>query len=66
MPNDLSQEPKTAAVLGLGSVGSGWAALMIARGIAVRGFDPGEGAEALSRDLITKAWPSLIQLGLTE
>ena len=58
-------EPKTVAIIGLGSVGSGWAALLLAKGIAVRGFDPGDGAEALSKDLIAKSWPSLIELGLT-
>ncbi|MEO0495948.1 MAG: 3-hydroxyacyl-CoA dehydrogenase NAD-binding domain-containing protein [Pseudomonadota bacterium] len=65
MSSETSSVIKSAAVIGLGSVGSSWAALMLAQGIEVRGFDPGDGADALSKDLIAKAWPSLVQLGLT-
>ncbi|MEM6896596.1 MAG: 3-hydroxyacyl-CoA dehydrogenase NAD-binding domain-containing protein [Pseudomonadota bacterium] len=57
---------KTVAVLGMGSVGSGWTALLLARGIAVRAFDPGAGAQATSEQLIAGAWPSLIELGHTK
>ena len=57
---------KTVAVLGMGSVGSGWTALLLARGIAVRAFDPGAGAQATSEQLIAGAWPALIELGHTK
>ncbi|MEL7027842.1 MAG: 3-hydroxyacyl-CoA dehydrogenase NAD-binding domain-containing protein [Pseudomonadota bacterium] len=55
----------TAAVIGMGSVGSGWAALMLAKGLRVRAFDPSPGAAERSKRLIDGAWPSLVQLGLT-
>ncbi|MEM6626605.1 MAG: 3-hydroxyacyl-CoA dehydrogenase NAD-binding domain-containing protein [Pseudomonadota bacterium] len=59
-----SKPVETVAMIGLGSVGSGWAALLLARGVAVKGFDPGGGAADQSRMLIGQSWPSLIELGI--
>ncbi|MEM8935021.1 MAG: 3-hydroxyacyl-CoA dehydrogenase NAD-binding domain-containing protein [Pseudomonadota bacterium] len=59
-------EFKRAAVIGMGSVGSGWAALMLAKGMTVRAYDPAPDGEARSKALITGSWPSLVQLGLTD
>lgn len=56
---------RTAALLGMGSVGSGWATLLLAKGIQVRAFDPGHNARATAEKLITGAWPSLVKLKLS-
>ncbi|MEM9350606.1 MAG: 3-hydroxyacyl-CoA dehydrogenase NAD-binding domain-containing protein [Pseudomonadota bacterium] len=56
---------KSAAIVGMGSVGSGWAALLLARGIHVRAYDTGANAEKNAHMLIEGAWPSLVELGFT-
>lgn len=61
-PEDI----RSVAVIGLGTVGASWAALMLAKGIVVKGFDPAEGASSRARSLIQGAWPSLIGLGVTD
>ncbi|MEM1146176.1 MAG: 3-hydroxyacyl-CoA dehydrogenase NAD-binding domain-containing protein [Pseudomonadota bacterium] len=66
MVNTLTPPVTTTAIIGLGSVGSGWAALMLAKDIKVQAYDPGKDAQAVSQTLIEGAWPSLIALGLTE
>lgn len=70
MSSDLthtsSPPARIAAVIGLGSVGSGWAALLLANDIIVRVYDPGDDSEQIGRQLVEGAWPSLVQLGLTE
>src|SRR5690606_28207028 len=54
------------ACIGTGVIGGGWAAHFLARGYAVRAWDPGEGsAERLSR-LVQAAWPALTELGLAD
>lgn len=57
---------QTAAIIGLGSVGSGWAALMLAHDLSVRGFDPAEDGVEKSKTFICQSWPSLVQLGLAK
>ncbi len=52
------------AVIGMGSVGAGWSSLFLARGISVRAYDPGPGAEERARRFIDSAWPALSDLGL--
>lgn len=60
------QEVTTIACIGTGVIGGGWAAHFLARGYAVRAWDPGEGsAERLSR-LVEAAWPALTELGLAD
>ncbi|MEM8729279.1 MAG: 3-hydroxyacyl-CoA dehydrogenase NAD-binding domain-containing protein [Pseudomonadota bacterium] len=54
------------AILGMGSVGAGWAALLLARGITVHAYDPGAAAEAKTQALITGAWPSIQALGFSQ
>lgn len=51
-------------VIGMGSVGAGWTSLFLARGISVKAFDPGPGAEARARQFVESAWPALKQLGI--
>lgn len=55
---------RTAAVIGTGVIGAGWAALFLARGLDVRAYDPAPGAEQRLRDVIRDAWPALTRLGL--
>lgn len=65
MQTETHPKPRSAAIIGLGSVGSGWAALNLAHEINVRAHDPGEGAFEISKELITQSWPSLRKLGIT-
>lgn len=50
------------AEIGVGTVGASWSALMLARGLNVRAFDPAPGAEEKAISLIRGAWPSLVDL----
>src|SRR5215470_10947883 len=52
------------ACIGAGTIGAGWAAYFLSRGLSVAVSDPGPGAEALLRRIIDEAWPSLQALGL--
>lgn len=54
------------ACLGAGVIGASWAALFLASGRSVAVHDPAPGAEAMVRDYVQTAWPTLTQLGLTE
>ena len=56
---------QSVAIIGAGSVGAGWAALLLARGKHIYAYDPGPDAPARADALIASAWPSLIELGLT-
>ena len=56
---------KRAAVIGCGTIGAGWAALFLARGIEVVASDPAPEAEARLRAFVARAWPALRDLGLT-
>jgi 3-hydroxyacyl-CoA dehydrogenase len=52
------------AVIGAGLIGTGWTALMLARGLAVRAWDPSPGfADRLRRAVAARA-PALAPLGL--
>ena len=53
------------ACVGAGTIGGGWAAYFLARGMDVVATDPGPDAEAKLRDLVARAWPVLEQLGLS-
>ena len=52
------------ACIGAGTIGAGWAAYFLSRGLSVSVTDPGPGAEALLHRIIDGAWPSLEALGL--
>jgi carnitine 3-dehydrogenase len=54
------------ALLGLGTVGLGWAANYLAKGFTVRAFDPTSGSAAKADHFLKAAWPSLRALGLTD
>jgi carnitine 3-dehydrogenase len=55
---------RSAAVLGAGTIGASWTALFLARGLAVRIYDPAPDSEQLVRAFIDRAWPALERLGL--
>ena len=55
---------RTVACVGAGVIGGGWVAYFLARGFAVRAWDPAPDAEARLRGLVDAAWPALTELGL--
>ncbi|WP_299822847.1 3-hydroxyacyl-CoA dehydrogenase NAD-binding domain-containing protein [uncultured Jannaschia sp.] len=54
------------ALIGTGLIGAGWAALFLARGLAVHAIDPAPGAEDRLRKTVSEMWPSLVGLGQAE
>ncbi|SMX71777.1 carnitine 3-dehydrogenase [Brevibacterium sp. Mu109] len=56
----------TVACVGAGTIGGGWAAYFLSRGLRVRVWDPSPVAEEKLRRLIDSAWPALTRLGLAE
>ncbi len=52
------------ACIGSGTIGGGWAAFFLSRGLDVVASDPGPDAEATLRGLVARVWPRLTQLGL--
>lgn len=59
-------QPRTierVAVIGTGTIGMSWAALFLARGLAVSTSDPAPDAEARLRRFVDDCWPVLAQLG---
>jgi 3-hydroxybutyryl-CoA dehydrogenase len=58
-------EPTHVAAVGGGLIGRSWAVLFLAAGHSVAVFDPDPAAESRLYDEVAKAWPVLIQLGLT-
>jgi carnitine 3-dehydrogenase len=59
----LPQEPKRIGLVGTGSVGSGWAAIYIARGYDVIACDPSPDAEGRLRGFIGDTWDALQRIG---
>jgi carnitine 3-dehydrogenase len=55
---------RSIACVGAGVIGGGWVAYFLARGFAVRAWDPGPDAEARLRAVVDAAWPALTELGL--
>lgn len=51
-------------LVGTGTIGAGWAAYFLSRGLYVTATDPHPDAEKTLRTVIERAWPSLEQLGL--
>jgi carnitine 3-dehydrogenase len=51
------------AVIGTGTIGASWAAIMLACGYEVAASDPVPGAEAFLRRFVASAWPTLHTLG---
>jgi 3-hydroxyacyl-CoA dehydrogenase len=58
------QHVSHVACIGAGTIGAGWAAYFLSRGLSVAVTDPGAGAEALLHRIIDESWPSLEALGL--
>ena len=52
------------AIVGAGTIGSGWAAQYLAAGLDVVGWDPAPDGEARMRRLVDAAWPALEEIGL--
>jgi 3-hydroxyacyl-CoA dehydrogenase len=55
--------PGSVAVIGTGLIGAGWAALLLARGLAVRAWDPAPGFAARLEAAIAARAPALAALG---
>ena len=60
----MAQEIKTAAVIGTGVIGAGWAARMLAHGLDVVAWDPAPDWQNRLRAALENAWPALDKLGL--
>ena len=59
------QDVRQVACVGAGTIGSGWAAYFLSRGMEVTGTDPAPNAETRLRSNIDEAWPKLERLGLS-
>lgn len=57
---------RLVACVGAGTIGAGWAAYFLARGMDVIATDPDAQGEAKLRRFVDLAWPKLTQLGLAE
>jgi len=57
---------KKIALIGLGTVGLGWAATYLAKGHSVRAYDPAVGAASRANDFLSATWSSLVSLGIAE
>ncbi|MFD2657632.1 L-carnitine dehydrogenase [Gracilibacillus thailandensis] len=54
------------AVVGTGVIGNGWIGRFLAQGLDVVAFDPADGAEERTRQVVEQVWPELERLGMTE
>lgn len=57
------EQPRRIGLVGTGSVGSGWAAIYIARGYEVTACDPAPDAEPRLRAFIADTWDALQRIG---
>lgn len=62
----VSVDVKQVACIGTGTIGSGWVALFLARGLKVTCWDPAPDFEAKVRQLVDDAWPALTEFGLSD
>lgn len=53
-------------IVGTGVIGNGWIARFLAKGYNVVAFDPAEGAEIKTRNLMKRIWPTLEDLGVSK
>jgi carnitine 3-dehydrogenase len=58
------EHPKRIGLVGIGSVGCGWAAIYVARGYKVTVCDPAPDAEKRARAFIVDTWDALRKLGI--
>lgn len=54
------------ACVGAGTIGGGWVAYFLSRGLKVRVWDPSPNAAESLESLVADAWPALTELGLSE
>ena len=66
MTRPAATEVKHVTCVGAGTIGAGWAAYFLARGLDVVATDPGPDAEMRMRKNIEGAWPKLEILGLSD
>jgi 3-hydroxyacyl-CoA dehydrogenase len=59
------RETGRVGLLGAGTIGSGWAATYLARGLAVVVHDPGAEAESRTRSYLDRVWP-LVRRAVSE
>ncbi|RTZ66848.1 MAG: hypothetical protein DSZ34_00080 [Gammaproteobacteria bacterium] len=59
------QDVRQVTCVGAGTIGSGWAAYFLSRGLEVTATDPALDAETRLRTNIDDAWPKLERLGLS-
>lgn len=57
-------EVRTVACIGVGTIGSGWAAYFLAHGLNVRAYDPNAQTRERLRESVQQTWPYLERLGL--
>ena len=64
---DRTPKPvERVAVVGVGVIGSGWAARFLGAGLDVVAWDPARDAEGKARAAIDNAWPAIARRGLAE
>ena len=56
----------TIGVIGAGVIGASWTALFLAAGKDVNLYDPAPSVQEDVTDYVTKAWPTLLELGLAQ
>jgi carnitine 3-dehydrogenase len=61
----VQTKQKKVALIGLGTVGLGWAATYLAKGFSVSAYDPAEDSALRAQRFLTEAWPALVSLGIT-
>ncbi|MEM7195115.1 MAG: 3-hydroxyacyl-CoA dehydrogenase NAD-binding domain-containing protein [Pseudomonadota bacterium] len=64
--NNETQNIECVSVLGAGVIGASWTALFMAAGLKVRVFDVMSSTEEAVGEFVTRAWPTLEQLGLID
>jgi len=56
---------KSIGLLGIGSVGAGWAATFLAHGYRVLAYDPAPNAQDKAIGFLRESWPAIRKLGVT-
>jgi 3-hydroxyacyl-CoA dehydrogenase len=64
MPRPQPSQVERVACVGAGTIGAGWAAYFLSRGLEVTATDPDPDGERKLRRFVDRAWPQLEILGL--
>ena len=64
MARPQPEQVKRVACVGAGTIGGGWAAYFLSRGMDVVATDPGDGARETLERMVNGVWPKLESLGL--